>query len=76
MRLRRSIASIRIALPLMICSILLPGCESLSTTQLWKLNRHPRESYGGDAYFSVPSAPLTPASNSQENHGIPQVAAF
>jgi hypothetical protein len=76
MRLCHSVAPIRAVLALMICSIVLPGCESLSTTQLWKLNRHPRESYGGDAYFSVPSGALTPASNSQENQGIPQVAAF
>lgn len=38
------------------------GCESLSPTQLWKLNRHPRMD-DGDAYFSVPSG-KRPAANS------------
>ena len=35
MRLRRSIASTRTGLALISCAILFPGCESLSTTQLY-----------------------------------------
>jgi hypothetical protein len=76
MRLRNSISSFRALFALMLCFVVLSGCEALSPTQLWKLNRHPRESYGGDAYFSIPNGAMTPMSNVQKTNGIPQVAAF
>jgi hypothetical protein len=55
------------------------GCEALSPTQLWKLNRHPRSSYGGDAYFSIPSASMpqgAAAPATVDSATIPHVAAF
>jgi hypothetical protein len=76
MRVRQSIVPSRAVLALMACSVLLPGCEALSPTQLWKLNRHPRESYGGDAYFSIPNGESASAQKTAENNAIPQVAAF
>jgi hypothetical protein len=61
-----------------VCGPCLAGCEALSPTQLWKLNRHPRESYGGDAYFSIPSGHLAPHSAARvpQSTEIPKVPAF
>jgi hypothetical protein len=37
----------------LLIGLALPGCEALSPSQLWKLNRQPNMDRG-DAYFSVP----------------------
>jgi hypothetical protein len=50
-----------------VVATLLPGCESLSPSHLWKLNRHPPLGQE-DAYFSIPNdAPAAAAANSRKN---------
>jgi hypothetical protein len=50
------------------------GCESLSPTQLWKLNRQPRIDMD-DSYFSVPNGEIDSAAMEPEAAVLPQDTA-